>query len=328
MQYVSGFLNGDLAEGHPVAEAVVASFIVALTAAVLFLIARRWLTNKQAAALTLVFAFCTPAWSSASRGLWQHGPSMLMLTLTIAALLSARERPHMAQYAGLPLAISYAVRPTNAIAVVLFSLFVFVHYRKQFLRFLFWASPVAALFIGWNWTTYHTLLPSYYQLRPPLDFSMTTLRGVSEALAGNLISPSRGLLIFTPLVCFVIYGMWRAWRDRWAAPVSRWLVALIVLHWVSISLYYPFWWGGHSYGPRLWSDMSPLLVLFLVPACKYISGRTTRWVFAICLAVSFLIHARGATQWRVNTWNALPVNVDQHPERVWDWRDPQFLRDL
>ena len=234
----------------------------------------------------------------------------------------------MAQYAGLPLAISYTIRPANALAVVLFSLFVLVHYRKQFPRFLLWASPVAAIFIGWNWMTYRALFSSYYQLRPPLDFSMTTLRGISEALAGNLISPSRGLLIFTPLMCFAIYGMWRAWRDRWAAPLGRWLVCLVMLHWLFISLYYQFWWGGHSYGPRLWSDMSPLLVLLLVPAWEYIHGRTTRWVFVICLAVSFLIHARGATQWRVNMWNAVPVNVDQHPERVWDWRDPQFLRDL
>jgi hypothetical protein len=27
-------------------------------------------------------------------------------------------------------------------------------------------------------------------------------------------------------------------------------------------------------------------------------------------------------------WNGEPVNVDFHPNRVWDWSDPQFLRGL
>jgi hypothetical protein len=46
---------------------------------------RRW-----AFAVAMVFAFGTAAWSTASRGLWQHGPSMLCLA--VAAYLAMRSR--------------------------------------------------------------------------------------------------------------------------------------------------------------------------------------------------------------------------------------------
>jgi len=48
--------------------------------------------------------------------------------------------------------------------------------------------------------------------------------------------------------------------------------------------------------------------------------------FVILLAVSGWIHSRGALRNDVYLWNVSPVNIDADPARVWDWRDPQFLR--
>jgi len=30
--------------------------------------------------------------------------------------------------------------------------------------------------------------------------------------------------------------------------------------------------------------------------------------------------------YRTGEWNSLPDDVDKHPEKVWDFSDPQFLR--
>jgi hypothetical protein len=38
------------------------------------------------------------------------------------------------------------------------------------------------------------------------------------------------------------------------------------------------------------------------------------------------MHAQGALDISGYAWNADPVSVDAHPERLWDWRDPPFLR--
>ncbi|MGZ3490555.1 MAG: hypothetical protein ACXU9S_03735, partial [Gemmatimonadaceae bacterium] len=39
-------------------------------------------------------------------------------------------------------------------------------------------------------------------------------------------------------------------------------------------------------------------------------------------------HGSGATRLAVHDWNDGPPNVDLAPERVWDWRDVQYLRGL
>ena len=65
-------------------EKFIASIIVALTAVMIFLIAEALCRNIPLSVLVVcIFSFCTPAWSTASRALWQHGPSMLMLTMTL-----------------------------------------------------------------------------------------------------------------------------------------------------------------------------------------------------------------------------------------------------
>src|SRR6201999_2844228 len=51
-------------------------------------------------------------------------------------------------------------------------------------------------------------------------------------------------------------------------------------------------------------------------------------VFAAAGILSVAIHAYGAMSTAPHEWNATPVSIDGGPERVWSWRDPQFLRGL
>src|SRR5574341_835195 len=58
-------------------EKLVASGIVALATGTMYLVARRQLARAGALAAALMFGFATSMWSTASRALWQHGPSVL-----------------------------------------------------------------------------------------------------------------------------------------------------------------------------------------------------------------------------------------------------------
>jgi hypothetical protein len=109
-------LARDFVSSHAAVEVVLASFLVGATAAVIFYIALEFLPISFAASIALIFAFATPAWSTGSRALWQHTPSMLMLAIALWILVKAVERPYLVQFAAFPLAIAYCVRPTNAIA--------------------------------------------------------------------------------------------------------------------------------------------------------------------------------------------------------------------
>ena len=146
---------------HPVAQEVVASFIVALTAALIYLISRFSNSTGQSIVAAIIFAFCTSAWSTASRALWQHGPSMLMLAFTLYLILLSRNKPELIQYASIPLAYSFVVRPTNAISVVLFALYVLLFQRKFFVRFLLWSLVIVIPFVWINYSIFSTFLSPY-----------------------------------------------------------------------------------------------------------------------------------------------------------------------
>jgi hypothetical protein len=45
----------------------------------------------------------------------------------------------------------------------------------------------------------------------------------------------------------------------------------------------------------------------------------------VLLLASVAINYAGATKPRTAIWNLHPVNIDDQPSRIWDWKHPQFL---
>jgi hypothetical protein len=314
-------------------EKAIASFYGAVAATLLFwVIFLRFKDLRIALATALIFALGTSMWSTATRALWQHGPLNLMLIITMLVLLAARRRAGLAQYASVSLALSFVMRPTAAIPIAVFSAYIFVCYRPLFGRFIFWAACIAIPWIAYNVLTWGMVLPPYYLMLasgtvevPGMD---TTL---GEGLLGNLISPARGLFIFSPVLIFAISGFWLAVRDRDERPLHLAFALVIVLHWVLVSNFKP-WWGGFSFGPRIMTDVLPFLAYFLAFTLQWCISAYSwrRATAATCIAglaaVSVFIHAQGALRWGPHEWNWLPVGVDDQPARIWDWNDLQFAR--
>jgi len=321
---IAGFLHGDYDLAHPLIEMEVASMLLAAATVVVFFIARRYLPEKRAVILALLYGLATPAYSVGGRAIWQHSPSMLLLAITILLLLRADESPSLAAWAGIPVALSYAVRPTDALFVVVFTVYVAVRHRAHLWRYLLAALPVAAAFIAYNFSTYHAVLSPYYHSRLA-GFYPANWGKLGEALAGNLISPSRGLLVYTPVFLFAI---WNMVRGKWSAPLAPWLAVLALAHWIVVSAYVDNWWAGMCYGPRFFSDLTPVFVLFLIPCLLHWATltRAVRIAFAATALIGLAMHLRGGWSDAVYKWNVSPVSVDQHPERNWDWSDPPFLR--
>lgn len=329
-------------------EAVIASILVALTSVFIYLIARRRLCVLASLVAVFIFAYCTSAWSTASRAMWSHTPSMLMLAAGLWMILKADDKPVLAGLSGLVLAFSFVCRPTNALPAGLLAIYVLVRHRRQFALFAFSAAVVIGAFILFNWFTVGQRLPDYYHGKGFAgDYART-----AEALAGQLVSPSRGLLIASPILLLLLAGVWLQIRRRRFGLLGAVLLAAIVLHWVTISVW-PIWWGGHSQGPRLWTDMLPFMMVFViegltmmgrrwqlepspdtppVPGRKYVLVRAGHpaivAMVAVLMVVSFASHFRLANAAATMKWNASPVNVDAQPSRVWDWHDVQMLRGL
>jgi hypothetical protein len=308
---------------HSWSEHLIASAIVAVAAVVMYLIAAGDLPVPMAIALALLFAFGTPAWSTASRSLWQHGPSMLML----AVALLIQRRGWRLIWLGAVLAFAYVIRPTNAIPAAAAGVWVLFTRPRETGEFLLGAASVLVPFLIFSYRVYDYPLPPYYR---PSFFGGHNAR-LGEALAGNLISPSRGLLIYSPVFMFSLAGLILALRLGRSAILEILLACCIGAHAFAVAAVNTMWWGGASYGPRFFADMAPYLTFLLIPFLAWLHSTRGKKRFALSTAFaltalfSVAVHAQGALNGSTAMWNAFPVSVDVEPVRVWDWRQPQFL---
>lgn len=284
----------------------------------------RFQSFTTALATTAIFAFCTAMWSTATRALWQHGPMVLMLVIAMLLLQKARNRPHLIQYVSLPLAFAYLIRPTASIPVLILSGYVLLFYRRWFLRYFGWALLIGVPWLAFNISVYGNILSPYY-----LGLSYGGEVEFFNALMGNLFSPARGLLVYSPVMIFSLSGFVLALRNGAERPLHLAYGMIIVTSLIAMSVV-PAWWAGHSFGPRYVTDVVPFLTYFI--AFNFdaaIALRPRRAILAgigVLAAASLLIHMQGALRTAPLLWNVLPVNIDQEPSRLWDWRDPQFLR--
>lgn len=283
---------------------------------------RRW-----AAGVALAFAFTTPAWATASRSMWENGPSMLCLA--VAMFFAVRAIDGQPGWTGLGLALGcgYAMRPTDSLAVFIFGVWVLGWQRQHALRVIAGGVPPLAIFLIVNQVAYHHLLTPYYTQGQSFDLSSTTV----TAAAGNLISPSRGLIVFVPLVLFSYAGIYVRKRQGGLNPFWMALALYPVGQWILLS---PFkhWWGGDSYGPRLWTDLMPVFTLMALPAVEWLAQRRFNHQKAVAILVSvglvwgLFVESQGAILRSAWCWNNVPTDVDVHPGKIWSWSDPQFLR--
>jgi hypothetical protein len=308
-------------------ECYIASIIVALTACILYLVGRNAGSSKwQSLLVAFIFSFCTSAWSTATRSLWQHGPSMLMLSVSLYLIIKAKVNPKLIQFVGFPLAFSYLIRPTNSIAVALLSLYVIMYYRRFILGYLISACIVLIPFVIFNVVIYHSVLSPYY-----FPSKLGSNPHFIEALLGNLVSPARGLFIFSPILIMSLWGIYIKHRKHIFEKLDYYLLGIMVLHWITISSFLN-WWGGHSYGPRFFTDILPFFAYYLFPVFAEIprlepKRRALAYSISFVIAMfSFWVQARAANCLEVHWWNMKPTNIDKDPKRLWDWKDIQFLR--
>ena len=328
-----------------VAAATVVVYFIALRVLRLHPATRR---RRWAVAVALAFALATPAWSTASRAMWQHGPSMLCIALGLLFALRAQAGQRGWMGMGAALAASYAMRPTDSIVIIVMAVWVVVAQRRHLLAVVAGAVPPLAILMAVNLAVYHQPLSPYYTGGQSFDVSGT----LAVALAGNLVSPARGLFIFCPLVILSVIGVVVRWRAGELTAFWKALAVIPVLHWIVISAF-KHWWGGDSFGPRFFTDLMPIFVVLALPAVEVLarwlvpstgtagSGSVPatapprlRWRRAlvaltlVALVWSVGVNAQGAVLRSAWCWNSEPTQVDAHPTRLWDWSDPQFARGI
>lgn len=321
-------------EGEAKIEARLAALLMAGLAGVIFLTARLLLPFWWSLLIAYGSALATQIWSTASRALWSDTWGIFILGLVIWMLVGVECKRHRLRPILLATLLSwlYFVRPTFCVPILAITIYILLYQRRAFAKYALAGAVWLAAFIAFSEYHYGQILPNYYQA-DRLSFDTFWI-----ALAGNLISPSRGLLVYVPILFFVTYLLI---RYRSEIPLPRLVLislSVVAIHLVIVSGFVP-WYGGHSYGPRYSTGIVPWFSLLAIMAVKSrlnwrekhaVTDSSARWrtewtCGAMLLLCSMTLNALGATAHRTWLWNIRPINIDEAPERVWDWRHPQFL---
>lgn len=335
-----------IADGRtPWLEKPISSAVTATTVLLLFTYARRSLQRgteavrrRRALIAVLVFAFATGAWSTSSLAMWSHGPTMLCIVLALLGAQRLRRTDTRSDTgngwlpggraaitaAGLGAAVAgaYIARPSTLVFALGAAAWMLATQRRWLPVALLGASTVLVPFLLVNLATYGSLVPEYYDTG-----RLRWLEDTPQILLGQLVSPSRGLLLFCPIVLVgVVTAAVRLFLRR-ITSLELVLLGVVVAHWLALG-FFDHWWGGSSYGPRLFTDMLPLFFVLALPALDRSEADRRRWPQALMLVAavwSGLVALQGATLRASWCWNVDPASVDADPDRLWDWSDAQLV---
>jgi hypothetical protein len=311
-------------------QAGLAALLMAGMSVIIFFTARLLLDWSSSLLVAFATAFGTQAWSTASRALWTDTWSILILALVLYWLLRAEVKKIRPPPLLLATCLSWLffLRPTFAIPIAAITIYVLLYQRAIFVRLALTGTAWLGLFVWFSRYHFGTNLPPYYRA------GRLNFENFREGLAGTLISPSRGLFIYVPVLLFVGYLLWRYRTDLKVRRLIVLAVGVTVLHVVMIAGF-PQWWAGWSYGPRFTTSLVPFFALLAIVAIEAwlrrspnhsLGRRAEVAVGTFLLVCSMVCNGAGAVTSKTARWNAEPFNVDQKLERLWDWRDAQVLR--
>jgi hypothetical protein len=317
--------------------ALTASACVAIACACVYLTILAWRPDAPAAAIAIACGLATPLWSSASQALWSHAPAALLFGAGVFTMFRVPARSSWRTGSLLMAGVLIALAVSCRQLLVVFPIGLGIGLwrsrepRRHLLAFAAGAGIAGVVMMIVNSLVFDTWLGGQAHLYTT-GVSQAT-HGVASAwsghwpsgMAGLLVSPSRGLLIYMPIAALAAIGARDAWRD---GPVPRYGLAAATAAFVVLWGKYAVWWGGHSYGPRFAADIAvPLALLASYPLARWATiGRRVRVLVIVALAWSMGIQAIGAACYPAGEWNGLPRDVDLAHERLWDWRDSQIIR--
>jgi hypothetical protein len=163
---------------------------------------------------------------------------------------------------------------------------------RDWARFLLGALPLPVVLAAYNVVAFGSPLKQGYGSGHITSGLHLSAGRILTGLGGLLVSPGRGLFVYSPVLLFAVYGAVRGRR----VPLYRACSAAIVLQ-VIVSANLSWWFGGESFGPRKLADALPLFAVLLVPAVDAIARSRWRYVFGAALAWSVFVEVLAAAAW-------------------------------
>ena len=300
-----------------------AAFTAALSAAFVFLACRRVASAQGALLVTIGYALGTTTFVYSSQDLWQHTAAQLCLAVALFAVMTADEYPRRHWLAGLMLGFCVFCREIDVLFVLAMMVYVDLRFGpRRWITYALGVLPGAALLLGYNLYYFDQLGSAGYVGIPNGTFGGDPLEG----FAGLWVSPSRGLLIYSPYILFALYGAWVAARHQ--NPHYRWFAWCLVPALLGVILAHgalKVWHGTWGYGCRYATDGLVFWSFLLAVVIDRVwARRASRLAFSGLLALSIFFHAIGSYQDPYG-WNREATRrYGNLEEGCWSWSYTQI----
>lgn len=306
---------------------------VGLAAALCAIALLAWTSGLVAGLGAMVAATSFAGVATMGQGLWQQTAALPFVVGSFAALAWSPKHRGALLVAPASIAVAALIRPADApLLAALFACWVLAARQRALAGRATLVDPVVAMVLAsiavapllvWNMLHLGTMVPNGQWVRnvPAAAggavFSLAPGRLLGGVL-GLLISPARGLIVFSPIA---IAGVVLAFRrsDDALGTVQRRIVVIgmVLVYLVSASFFR--WWGGYSFGPRLLTAATWIAITLAFARIETLGRRGRALVVAAALSGSALGLA-GLFGFEILQWET-PRDPDLHPEVLWNVAD-------
>lgn len=308
-----------------------ASIFSSISVGLVYLSTKEFLKGRKAILLTILYALGTSTLSISSQSLWQCAAGQMFVSATIYFFIRGQRYRNALPLCGLFLGLATLSRFSIAIIALLFTCYFLIFERKWFFRFIMFALP-SVIFLIWYQLTYPGSL-FFYKYEGVGEIA-TFNNSFTTGLLGLLISPNKGLLVYSPIFLFSILGIILAWIKKNRTFVF--FSATVIIYLIFIGSW-SIWHGGWSYGPRTIAEITPLTTILMIPILQ----NRTIWrnhffkiTFILAGLLSVFIHFLGVSaanySWYLLQTKNLTIAQSHKANFLWNWGYPEiyhfFLR--
>jgi len=242
--------------------------------------------DERSAALAAAVIFLGTAWLPViSQALWQHTGAVLALSAAVWALFAAPPAAWSSACGGFAAGAAIACRPADLFlgAALLLAFAVRGGWRSGLLPALAGAAVPLGLNMLYQWQIFGSPLATGYGAEAVNGWRSPWPDG-ALGLVGLLVSPARGILLWSPILLAAFIALLRPERDDPRRAILRLLGAGAIAHALMMACWWA-WDGAFSLGPRMLSDELPLLAMGMPRVLRWASPGQRWRALLVALAV-------------------------------------------
>jgi len=246
-----------------------ASFITSITVSLVFIMLLIFFKNYLSSLIcTLIYAFSTFSYGTVSQGNWEHAPSFLLYAISFITLYYylKTKKTSLLVFSTVVISISYFIRPLNVVFYV--ALVITLIFGKKYKHTLY--SILTFVICFSTYTVFSNIIGIPNGYKNEIIDSLTHINVVYSAkvLIDLLFSPNYGLFFFYPIFIFSLIGIIMFLINFRNTKLSeeKLLLTYSLLVITAIFSLDTIWWawpGGYSWGPRLLSEATIPMTLFI-----------------------------------------------------------------